>query len=82
MSANMNVIQLPVNKLVAPKPQALQDPDWVRWSLITIAISFISLFILLPLGLVIVKAFSKGIEAYWSALSEPDTLSAIKLIGR
>ncbi|MEI6145587.1 MAG: sulfate ABC transporter permease subunit CysW [Methylococcales bacterium] len=75
----MNVIQLPVNKLVAPKPQALQDPDWVRWSLITIAISFISLFILLPLGLVIVKAFSKGIEAYWSALSEPDTLSAIKL---
>ncbi len=75
----MNVIQLPVNKLVAPKPQALQDPDWVRWSLITIAISFIGLFILLPLGLVIVKAFSKGIEAYWSALSEPDTLSAIKL---
>ncbi len=75
----MNVIQLPVNKLVAPKPQALQDPDWVRWSLITIAISFISLFICLPLGLVIVKAFSKGLEAYCLALSEPDTLSAIKL---
>lgn len=79
MSVNMNVIQLPVNKLVAPKPQALQDPDWVRWSLITIAISFISLFICLPLGLVIVKAFSKGLEAYCLALSEPDTLSAIKL---
>ncbi len=33
----------------------------------------------LPLGLVIVKAFSKGLEAYCLALSEPDTLSAIKL---
>ena len=79
MSVNMNVIQLPVTKLIARQPQALKDPDWVRWSLITIAISFISLFICLPLGLVIVKAFSKGLEAYWAALSEPDTLAAIRL---
>ena len=79
MSANMNVTQLPVAKLVARQPQALQDPDWVRWSLVTIAICFIGLFICLPLGLVIVKAFSKGLEAYWLALSEPDTLAALRL---
>jgi sulfate transport system permease protein len=59
--------------------QALQDPDWVRWSLIAIAVGFIFLFICLPLGLVIFQAFSKGIEAYWSALTQPDTLSALKL---
>lgn len=75
----MNVIQLPVAKLVARQPQALQDPDWVRWSLVSIAICFIGLFICLPLGLVIVKAFSKGLEAYWAALSDPDTLAALRL---
>ena len=79
MSANMNVTQLPVAKLVARQAQALQDPDWVRWSLVTIAVCFIGLFICLPLGLVIVKAFSKGLEAYWVALSEPDTLAALRL---
>ncbi len=75
----MNVIQLPVAKLVARQPQALQDPDWVRWSLVSIAVCFIGLFICLPLGLVIVKAFSKGLEAYWTALSDPDTLAALRL---
>lgn len=66
-------------KLVEHKQLALQDADWVRWSLIAIAISFIGLFICLPLGLVIFKAFSKGVEAYSSALAEPDMLSAIRL---
>ena len=75
----MNVITLPVPKLIGRQSQALQDPDWVRWSLIAIAVSFISLFICLPLGLVIFQAFSKGVEAYWSALSQDDTIAAINL---
>jgi len=76
----MNTVTKPLykDKIVAQQ-RALQDPDWVKWSLITIALSFISLFICIPLGLVIVQAFSKGLEAYWSALSQPDTLAAIKL---
>jgi sulfate transport system permease protein len=37
------------------------------------------LFICGPLFLVIFQALSKGFAAYWAALSEPDTLSAIKL---
>ncbi len=77
----MNAITQPVNpaKLVERQPLALQDADWVRWSLIAIAVSFIGLFICLPLGLVIFKALSKGIEAYGAALSEPDALAAIRL---
>jgi sulfate transport system permease protein len=74
----MNAITQPI-KLVEHQQLALQDPDWVKWSLIAIAVSFIGLFICLPLGLVIVKAFSKGIAAYGTALSEPDTLAAIRL---
>ena len=77
----MNAITQPINpaRLVAPQQQALQDADWVRWSLIAIAVSFISLFICVPLGLVIFQAFSKGVEAYWSALSQDDTVAAINL---
>jgi len=77
----MSAVTQPINpvKLVARQQPALQDADWVRWSLIAIAVSFIGLFICLPLGLVIVKALSKGVEAYWAALSEPDTLAAIRL---
>jgi sulfate transport system permease protein len=76
----MNAITQPLykDKIVAQK-RALQDPNWVKWSLIVITISFITLFICIPLGLVIFQAFSKGLTAYWSALSQPDTLSAIKL---
>ena len=77
----MNAITQPINpaRLVARQQQALQDADWVRWSLIAIAVSFITLFICVPLGLVFIQAFSKGVEAYWSALSQADTVAAIKL---
>jgi len=77
----MNAVTQPINpaRLVAREQQALQDADWVRWSLIAIAIGFISLFICVPLALVFIQAFSKGVEAYWSALSQPDTVAAIKL---
>lgn len=74
----MNAITQQV-KLVGHQQLALQDPDWVKWSLIAIAVGFIGLFICLPLGLVIVKAFSKGVAAYVEALAEPDTLAAIRL---
>ena len=74
----MHTAAQPLNKdKVVTQQHALQDPIWVRWGLIAIAISFISLFICVPL--VIFQAFSKGLQAYWSALSNTDTLSAIKL---
>lgn len=62
-----------------PHQYALDDPNWVRLSLITIAIGFMFLFLCLPLGLVLYEAFSKGLGEYWSALTQPDTLSAIGL---
>src|SRR5450631_1548179 len=77
----MNAITHPINpdRLVAQQQEALQDAGWVRWSLIAIAVGFIGLFICVPLALVFIQAFSKGVEAYWSALSQVDTVAAIKL---
>jgi sulfate transport system permease protein len=57
----------------------LDDPKWVRWSLITIALGFIILFLCVPLLLVIIQAFSKGFTAYFSALNQHDMLAAMRL---
>ncbi|MFZ2726243.1 MAG: sulfate ABC transporter permease subunit CysW [Methylococcaceae bacterium] len=58
---------------------ALQDPLWIRWSLTFITLAFIALFLCLPLILVMTEAFAKGWFAYLSALTQPDTLSAMRL---
>jgi sulfate transport system permease protein len=76
----MSTIAYPINEAKAvERPHALRDPDWVRWSLTAIALGFIGLFLCLPLGIVIVEAFSKGWQTYWSALTQPDAQSAMQL---
>lgn len=61
------------------KQQALVDPPWLRGLLIALTVGFIFLFLCLPLLIVIIEAFSKGFNAYWSALAEPDAQAAIAL---
>lgn len=55
------------------------EPRFIRFAIIATAISFLTLFIVLPLVLVFTQAFSRGIGAYLAALAEPEALSAIKL---
>ncbi len=55
------------------------EPLLVRWTLITIAILFLTIFVVLPLVVVFTEAFSRGVGAYLSALSDPEALSAIRL---
>lgn len=51
----------------------------VRWSLMGIAFVFLFVFLGLPLLAVFAEAFRMGFGAYWHALQEPDTISAIWL---
>jgi len=51
----------------------------VRTVLIGIAVAFLALFLVLPLGAVFAQAFAHGIGAYLDAFREPDALSAIRL---
>ncbi|MES1148340.1 MAG: sulfate/thiosulfate ABC transporter permease CysW, partial [Bradyrhizobium guangdongense] len=51
----------------------------VRIAIISVAILFLSVFVVLPLVVVFAQAFAKGISAYLAALSEPEALSAIRL---
>lgn len=48
----------------------------VRWSLIAVAVSFMILFLGLPLATVFVEAFRQGGAAYVEALKDPGTLHA------
>jgi len=59
--------------------RAQTEPALVRWLLITVALVFIALFLLLPLAAVFSQAFDKGLAVYLEALKEPDTLASIKL---
>ena len=59
--------------------QATREPAWVRWTLITIALVFLSLFLFVPLVSVFYEALKRGWDVYLAAVSEPDALSAIKL---
>jgi sulfate/thiosulfate transport system permease protein len=60
-----------------PRPDA--DPRWVRWTLIAIALGFLFVALVVPVLVVFEAAFRDGVAAYWNAISEPDTVSAIKL---
>jgi sulfate transport system permease protein len=55
------------------------EPVWVRWILIAVALLFLGLFLVVPLVVVFVEAFSKGVGLYFHTLADPLTLSAIKL---
>ena len=55
------------------------EPAWVKWSLISVALVFIFLFLILPLAAVFAEALRKGFGAYLEAFKEPDAWSAIRL---
>jgi sulfate transport system permease protein len=55
------------------------EPRLVRWILITLALAFLGLFLVLPLAAIFIKAFDKGSAVFLEAISNPDALSAIKL---
>ena len=61
------------------KSRATSEPTWIRWTLITTALLFLSLFLFMPLAAVFTEALRKGFDTYISALSDADALSAMWL---
>jgi sulfate transport system permease protein len=59
--------------------RGVEESPFVKWTLIAIGLAFALLFLLLPLVSVFVEAFAKGIGYFFSALTTPDSLSAIRL---
>ena len=57
----------------------ITEPFWVRCLLIGFAIVFLTVFLLLPLLMIFVKAFSSGMVAYFASLTDPRTAAAVRL---
>src|SRR5438067_1952633 len=74
---------------VLPEPRAMevrgirsaqQDPDWVRWSLTSLALIVIGVLVVVPVVNIFVEALSEGAGAYWRNLfGDPDTRQSIVL---
>lgn len=71
--------------LISPRPtmkvhpSATTEQNWVRTTLTTIALVFVTTTLILPLLMVIYEAFRSGWHVYLASITEPDALSAIKL---
>jgi sulfate transport system permease protein len=59
--------------------RGVEESPLVKWTLITIGLAFALLFLLLPLVSVFTEAFAKGVGYFLSALTAPDSRSAIRL---
>ena len=59
--------------------QATREHPWVKAGILTLALAFFAVFLLLPLLVVFVEALAKGWGTYLDALTEPDARSAIWL---
>jgi sulfate transport system permease protein len=73
MSATSIATPIPRRSLAA------SEPAWVRYTLITLALAFLVGFLFMPLAIVFIQAFSKGLAAYWEALTDANALAAIRL---
>lgn len=50
-----------------------------RIFLITVALLFVGIFLIVPLGVVFYQGLEKGLLTYWNSINEPDAKSAIRL---
>lgn len=58
---------------------ATEDSPIVRWGLIAVSVTFMALFVLIPLAAIFAEALRKGWDVYLASFTDPHCLSAVKL---
>ena len=79
MSAAVSHLNAPVGQSYYEYNPATREPNWVKWSILILSLAFFGLFLLLPLVSVFTEAVRKGFAVYLQAITQPDTLSAMRL---
>jgi sulfate transport system permease protein len=59
--------------------RAASESRLARYGLMAAGLSFLALFVLMPLLAVFAEALREGFAPYWEAVKEPDALAAIRL---
>ena len=62
-----------------PSSRGIEESPVAKWTLISIALVFCAIFLLIPLANVFAQALGKGIPFFVAALSHPDSMAAIRL---
>ena len=68
-----------VTKSSPSSHNARGEPAVVRWTIISVAVIFLTIFLVIPLVTVFQQAFARGVGPYVNALLEPDALAAVRL---
>lgn len=63
----------------ADRPRHINESGIVRWILISIALLFLGLMVVLPLACIFIEAFKKGWSVYEASITDSDALSALRL---
>lgn len=79
MTTTTEVVPTTPLVIASGTPKATAEPGWVKWTLVGIALTFLALFLILPLAVVLYGAFEAGLKVWWDAVSEPDAVAAIRL---
>jgi sulfate/thiosulfate transport system permease protein len=77
--ATTTELEAPSRPVARAGRDARAEPRLVRGLIIAFAVTFLSLFVVLPLILVFSQALSKGIGFYLAALMDPEAWAAIRL---
>ncbi len=72
-------INIHMNMTNQAQKRAAKDSKAVQIFLITVALMFFVLMLMVPLISVFVKAFEKGVGVYYAAISDPIALKAVEL---
>ena len=70
---------LPLREFARARDSSRSEPTIVRIVIIALAVTFLTIFVVLPLVVVFTSAFSHGVGAYLAALGEEEAVAAIKL---
>ncbi|RYE81382.1 MAG: sulfate ABC transporter permease subunit CysW [Oxalobacteraceae bacterium] len=76
------VLDSAVKETATPAPRkatSTLEPNWVRYTLVTVALLFLTLFLFVPLVAVFYEALKRGWATYQAAVVDADALAAIKL---
>jgi sulfate/thiosulfate transport system permease protein len=70
---------LPGPAEIAAPHRATADPAWARMLILSAALGFLALFVVLPLAAVFTEALREGLQVYLAAISDQEARSAIRL---
>lgn len=58
---------------------AVREPAWVRWAITLVSLTFLGLFLFLPLVAVFIEAFWQGFKPFWEGVTDRYALESIEL---